>query len=60
MSEVLIKFKTEKQASEFMTWLSNSGEQEYFEMKEYVDDENDIVSSFEYDFQNNIVNGVEK
>ena len=39
MKEVLIKFETEAQASEFMTWLSNSGEQEYFEQVEYVEKE---------------------
>ncbi len=58
MNEVLIKFETKEQASEFISWLSNSGEQEYFEQKEYVDDEDDIVDSFEYDYENNIINGI--
>ena len=57
MNEVLIKFETDNQASEFMTWLSNSGEQEYFEQKEYVDNPEDICNKFEYDYQNNIING---
>jgi hypothetical protein len=55
--EVLIKFETKEQASEFMSWLSNSGEQDYFTMKEYVDEENTIVDKFDYDYQNNIING---
>jgi hypothetical protein len=55
--EVLIKFETEEQAQEFMSWLSNSGEQEYFAMKEYVDEENTIVNNFDYDYENNIING---
>jgi hypothetical protein len=55
--EVLIKFETEEQAKEFMSWLSNSGEQEYFCMKEYVDEENSIVNKFDYDYENNIING---
>lgn len=57
MKEVLIKFETEAQASEFMSWLSNSGEQEYFEQVEYVDNEEDICNKFDYDYQNNIING---
>jgi hypothetical protein len=57
MKEVLIKFETEAQASEFMTWLDNSGEQEYFEQVEYVDNEKDICDKFDYDYQNNIING---
>jgi len=57
MKKVLIKFETEKQVSEFMSWLCNSGEQEYFEMKDNVYNEEDICTNFEYDFQNNIING---
>jgi hypothetical protein len=57
MTEVLIKFETENQCTEFMTWLSNSGEQEYFEQREYVDNPEDICNRFEYDYQNNIING---
>ncbi len=55
--EVLIKFETEEQAKEFMSWLSNSGEQEYFAMEEYVDEKNTIVNKFDYDYENNIING---
>lgn len=57
MNEVLIKFETENQCIEFMTWLSNSGEQDYFEQKEYVHNQKDICNRFEYDYQNNIING---
>ena len=57
MKEILIKFETEKQAQEFISWLSNSGEQEFFEQEEYADNKNDICNKFEYDYQNNIING---
>ena len=57
MKEILIKFETEKQAEEFISWLSNSGEQDFFQQEEYVDNETDICNKFEYDYQNNIVNG---
>lgn len=57
MKEILIKFESKEQASEFISWLSNSGEQEYFEQKEYVNNENYICDKFEYDYQNNIING---
>jgi len=57
MKEILIKFETKNQAKEFLTWLSNSGEQEFFEQEEYADNENDICNKFEYDYQNNIING---
>ncbi len=56
-NEILIKFKTKEQAEKFMDWLCNSGEQDYFEQKEYVDNEKDICNSFDYDFKNNIING---
>lgn len=56
-NEVLIKFENSDQAAEFMTWLSNSGEQEYFDQKEYVDNEKNIVNHFTYDYENNIING---
>lgn len=58
MAEVLIKFPTEAQASEFVGWFSNSGEQEYFQQTEYVDNEEDIVDSFEYSYENNIIIGI--
>jgi hypothetical protein len=57
MKEVLIKFETEKQAEEFVSWFSNSGEQDYFQQEEFVDDEENIVDSFEYDYKNNIIIG---
>lgn len=57
MKEVLIKFETNEQCEEFMSWLSNSGEQDYFEQKEYVDNPETICNRFEYDYQNNIING---
>jgi len=57
MNEVLLKFETPEQASEFMSWLSNSGEQEYFAQEEYVDNPEDICTNFDYDFGNNIING---
>jgi hypothetical protein len=57
MKKVLIKFETENQCKEFMYWLSNSGEQDYFKQKEYVDNQEDVCNRFEYDYQNNIING---
>lgn len=59
--EVLIKFETKEQAEAFVAWLSNSGEQEYFAMKDYLEedeDESTIVDRFDYDYENNIINGV--
>tara|TARA_R110000868_G_scaffold14426_4_gene67215 strand:+ start:28755 stop:28985 length:231 start_codon:yes stop_codon:yes gene_type:complete len=55
--EVLIKFETSEQAKEFISWLSNSGEQEYFAQEEYVDDNTTICNKFNYDYENNIING---
>lgn len=57
MKEVLIKFETEEQASEFISWFSNSGVQDYFQQEEYVDDEKDVCNKFDYDYQNKIING---
>lgn len=57
MKEVLIKFETLAQAKEFLSWFSNSGEQDFFQQEEYVDNENDICNKFDYDYQNNIING---
>ena len=56
-NEVLIRFETEEQASVFMDWLNNLGEQEYFDSKDYIDNPEDIVDGFEYDYQNNIIDG---
>lgn len=60
MKEVLLKFETEAQATEFITWLSNSGEQDYFQQKEYVENEEDICTHLDYDYANNIINGSNK
>ena len=57
LTEVVIKFQTEEQAAEFVSWFSNSGEQDYFQQKEYVDNDLDICDKFEYDYQNNIIKG---
>jgi hypothetical protein len=54
---VVIKFETSEQAKEFVSWLSNSGEQEYFAQEEYVEDETTICNKFNYDYENNIING---
>lgn len=51
--EVLIKFTSQEQAQAFMSWLCNSGEQEYFDMEEYEDN---IASNLDYDFENQIIN----
>lgn len=54
-SDVLIRFKTESQAEEFVSWLSNSGEQEYFAQDEYVDDPELIAKGFKYDYETNVI-----
>lgn len=60
MNEVLIRFENGFQAQEFMSWFSNSGEQDYFDQKENVDNEDNICNKFEYDYENNIINGSNK
>ncbi len=55
LEDVTIKFETIQQADRFVAWFSNSGEQDYFEQREYEDNPNDIVNIFEY--EDNIITG---
>jgi hypothetical protein len=55
-NEVLLKFENKDQADAFLAWFSNSGEQDYFEQREYEDDPTNICDQIEYDYQNNILN----
>lgn len=56
-NEVICKFDNSTQAKSFMQWLSNSGEQEYFEQKEYEDElDAEICDKLEYDWTNHIIN----
>lgn len=54
--EVLFKFETEEQCENFIAWFSNSGEQDYFQAGE-EQEECDSVNHFDYDDENNIING---
>ena len=54
MKEVLIKFETEVQASEFVKWFSGYGEQDYYRQRINIDNQEDICNNFQY--ENNIIN----
>lgn len=56
-NEVLISFPSVEAAKEFMDWMSNAGEQDYWTASEYSSGEKHYVGSFEYDHQRNIMVG---
>lgn len=62
MENLTILFSNKEKLHKFMIWFCNSGEQDYWSSVEnedlYEDDilPNDIVQSFDYDFQNQIIN----
>lgn len=59
MVEVKIKFETNEAAHHFLTWLSEMGEQEYWEWmrhREAEEPEGDLtVLQFDYDFDKYLV-----
>lgn len=58
-NEVLISFKSEKAAKDFMTWLDECGEQDYQQTLDSIGDKEslDNAVSFEYDHERNIIIG---
>lgn len=54
-NEVLFSFENETQAKNFMACMSDGGlEQQYFDLKDF---DHDVVNSFEYDFNKQIIKG---
>lgn len=53
--QVLIQFETAEQAKAFVTWMSESGEQQYFDDFTLTNREHQMVSTFDY--QNNVITG---
>jgi len=57
MKEVLFKFKTEEQASEFMRWFSEYGQQEYInDATTGIIEIDQLCPNIECDYENNIIN----
>lgn len=56
--EIKIQFANKKAAQHFMSWLSNSGEQQYWDSMEYREtkEDDDITSvDFDYDFKKHTI-----
>ncbi len=55
MKNLTIKFKTQEKLEIFIKWLCDCGEQEYWNYADNFDEEL-VVQSFDYDFENDIIN----
>jgi hypothetical protein len=54
---VTIKFDNALQASAFMVWFCEAGEQDYFNFAEIIEDEKKCVNSFSYDSTTSTITG---
>jgi len=55
-----IEFESTDQANEFMVWMSEQGEQDYFNWLEDTEEEENKVNYFAYDWSSNQIKATYK